>query len=85
MTKTDVTFGQLDEVLRSLGFTRHPGKNDPPGWVYEHKRAGAVIMLPGFSESDRIYEHHLMAARSELETFGITDPTTFDAKIHKAG
>jgi hypothetical protein len=85
MKRTDVTYGQLDRVLRSLGFTCRPGANDPPGRIYEHKIAGAIIMLPPFPESDKVYEHHLEAARSELENFGIADPTTFDTKLQKAG
>jgi hypothetical protein len=85
MKKTAFTYGQLDRVLRSLGFICHPGNNDPPGRIYEHKNAGAMIMLPSFRESDKVYEHHLEAARSELDTFGIADPMTFDAKLEKAG
>ena len=85
MRKTDVTYGQLDKVLRALGFICRPGSNDPPGRIYEHRKSGAVIMLPSFPESDRVYEHHLAAARSELDDFGITDPKTFAAKLQKAG
>jgi hypothetical protein len=33
----------------------------------------------------RIYEHHLVAARTELDNFAIADPTTFEAKLRKAG
>jgi hypothetical protein len=85
MRRTDVSYGQLDRVLRGLGFTCRPGTSDPPGRVYEHKITGALIMLPAYSESDKIYEHHLAAARSELDHFSIADPTTFAAKLLKAG
>jgi hypothetical protein len=85
MKRTDVTYGQLDRVLRSLGFTCRPGGNEPPGRIYEHKQAGAIIMLPAFAESDKVYEHHLAAARSELDDFGIADPAVFAAKLQKAG
>jgi hypothetical protein len=85
MRRTQVTYGQLDQVLRALGFTCRPGTNDPPGRIYEHKQAGAIIMLPASPEREKVYEHHLASARSELEDFGIADPTTFDAKLQKAG
>jgi hypothetical protein len=85
MKRTEVTYGQLDRVLRALGFTFRPGTNDPPGRIYEHPSAGAVIMLPAFRDGDKVYEHHLVAARSELDQFGIADPTTFAAKLQKAG
>src|SRR5262245_38104335 len=37
MKRTDVTYGQLDRVLRSLGFSCRLLKEDPPARVYEHK------------------------------------------------
>ena len=85
MKNSEVTYGQLDKVLRSLGFSSHPSKNDPPGQVYEHQKAGAMILLPAFSETDMVFEHHLVAVRIELDNFGIADPTTFAAKLQKAG
>ena len=85
MKQTDVTYGQLDRVLRSLGFSCRPAQQEPPGRVYEHKEAGAMILLPALPESEKVYEHHLAAARLELENFGLADPTVFAAKLHKAG
>ena len=43
------------------------------------------MALPAISESEKVYEHHLLAARLELDNFGIADPATFDAKLQKAG
>jgi hypothetical protein len=71
--------------LRSLGFTCRPAAKDPPGRIYEHKKTGALIPLPDFPDSEKVYEHHLAAARLELADFGIADATTFDAKLQKAG
>lgn len=85
MNRTEVTYGQLDKVLRSLGFTCRASEEDPPNRIYEHKKTGAVIMLPQFSVSDRVYEHHLLAARMELENFGLADASVFAAKLQKAG
>jgi hypothetical protein len=85
MKRTDVTYGQLDRVLRALGFSCRPSKKDPPGRVYEHSASGALIMLPEYPENDRVYEHHLITARVELEHFGLADPTVFAAQLQKAG
>jgi hypothetical protein len=85
MKRTEVTYGQLDKVLRSLGFSCRPTKNDPPGRIYEHEKTGAVVMLPEFPDSDRVFEHHLVAARTELDNFGLADPSVFAAKLQKAG
>ena len=83
MRKTEFTYGQLERVLRSLGFTCRPGNRKPPGRIYEHPQTGAIVALPAFPESDKVYEHHLVAARMELNDFGIADPTTFEAQLRK--
>jgi hypothetical protein len=85
MKRTNVTFGQLNKVLRSLGFSCRPAKHDPPGFVYEHKETGAIIMLPEFSEAEKVFEHQLVAVRTELDNFGLADPLVFAAKLQKAG
>ena len=44
-----------------------------------------MILLPTFPETDNVFEHHMAAVRIELDNFGIADPTTFAAKLQKAG
>jgi hypothetical protein len=85
MKRTDVTYGQLEKVLRAFGFTCRPGNRKPPGRIYEHKKTGAIVALPAFPESNKVYKHHLLAARMELDNFGIADPKTFEDKLRKAG
>lgn len=85
MITTELTYGQLDKVLRSLGFTSRLVKGKPPARVYEHKETGAFITLPPLPENDRVMEHHLVAVRGTLDGFGIADPTAFAALIQKAG
>jgi hypothetical protein len=85
MKRSEVTSGQLEKVLRSLGFSCRPSRNAPSGRVYEHKKTGALIWLPAFAEREKVFEHHLLSVRAELDHFGIADPTTFAAKLQKAG
>lgn len=84
MKRSEVTYGQLDQVLRSLGFTCRPSKKDPPGRVYHHLESGATVLLPSFADTDEVFEYHLVAVRGELENFGIADPSAFAAKLQKA-
>ncbi|MFO0964823.1 MAG: hypothetical protein U0793_04435 [Gemmataceae bacterium] len=42
-------------------------------------------MVPAYPDSDRVFEHHLLAARVELDNFGLADPSVFAAKLQKAG
>jgi hypothetical protein len=83
--RTEVTYGQLDKVLRSLGFSCRLVKADPPARVYEHKESGAEVVIPPFPESDFVLDYHLVAARTIADLFGIADPKTFDALFRKAG
>jgi len=85
MRSTDVTYGQLDKVLRSLGFSCRLLKEDPPARLYEHKESGAMIMMPPFPKTDLVLDYHLVGARTTLDLFGIADPKVFDAKLQKAG
>ncbi|MBL8793159.1 MAG: hypothetical protein JNM56_04585 [Planctomycetia bacterium] len=84
MKRTEVTYGQLHEVLRSLGFAWRAARHEPPGRVYEHE-VGAVVMLPVVSETERVFEHHLAAVRAELDNFGLAEPSVFAAKLQKVG
>jgi hypothetical protein len=84
MKRTDVTYGQLDKVLRSLGFACHPEKLDVPALVYEDRDSGGRIILPPFPESERVLEYHLIMVRTTLDSFGIADPAVFAAKLKKA-
>jgi hypothetical protein len=84
MKRTDITYGQLDTVLRSLGFSLRMSKKDPPSRVYEHE-SGALFTTPPYPMTDLAYAHHLAAARSILDQFDIADPKIFDAKLQKAG
>ena len=86
MKRTDVTYGQLNKVLRSLGFScRMSTTLRTPARVYEDKGSGAVIFLPPFPESEHVLEYHLILVRTTLDGFGIADPTAFAARLQKAG
>lgn len=86
MNRTEVTYGQLDRVLRSFGLTcRLYTADPPPALVYEHKDLGQILTLPPFPEDDAVLEYHLVAARVLLDNFGIAAPTAFDAALRKAG
>jgi hypothetical protein len=85
MKRTDVTYGQLDKVLRSLGFACRLVTEDPPARVYEHRESGALITTPPFPMDDFVLDYHLVGARTTVNLFGIADPKVFDAKLQKAG
>jgi hypothetical protein len=86
MKRAEVTYGQLDKVLRSFGFSSRLHTADPPpARVYEHKHTGALITLPPLPEEDKVFEYHLAGIRGTLDNFGIAEPSVFAAKLQKAG
>lgn len=85
MKRSEVTYGQLDKVLRGLGFSCRPSEKDPPGRIYQHQQTGALVMLPTYPDDEKVFEYHMITVRVELDNFGIADPTTFAAKVQKAG
>src|SRR5439155_12760359 len=86
MKRSEVTYGQLDRVLRSLGFScRVITDKPPPARVYQHQQAGTQILLPAFPLGDRVFARHLITVQGGLDRFGIAHPSGFAAKLQKAG
>ncbi len=79
-----VTYGRLDEVLRSLGFSTRTATMEAPARVYEHEGTGALIALPVFSFEAEVLPRHLLASRAILDAYGLADPLDFAAKLEKA-
>jgi hypothetical protein len=84
MKRSDVTYGQLDKVLRSLRFTCRLSTEEPPARVYEHKQSGARFMFPPYPETDKVLEYHMVQVRFMLDQFGIAEPSVLAAKLQKA-
>ncbi|MDY3553612.1 hypothetical protein GobsT_01050 [Gemmata obscuriglobus] len=73
---TDLTYSQLDTILRGLGFSvRNVDKNTR---AYKHA-GGALLVLPVGQE--RVIPHHLVATRMALDAFGIAEPPEFAAQL----
>ena len=85
MPKADITYGQLDKVLRSFGFTRREIERHGKGVRYDHKETGASVTLPLFPKKDYVMVHHLAIVRTTLEDFGVADRSVFEKKLKKVG
>ena len=44
-----------------------------------------MITLPAFPEKEKVFEYHLIDVRTQLDNFGIADPSVFAAKLQKDG
>ena len=81
MKRTEFTYGQLDKVLRSYGFSCRLVEGDPPARVYEHKETGALVMMPPYPFEDKLLGWHWMAAHATVDQYGIADADNFDEKM----
>jgi hypothetical protein len=69
MPKTALTYRQLDEQLRALGFTAQTLKGEAR--VYTHKQTGARIFQPDIPLDREVLPRHLADARFVLDDYGL--------------
>ena len=82
--RTDVTYGQLDKLLLSLGFKCRIVDLDGDARVYKHdERPGATLILPAYPKRDKMLDYHLVAVRTILDLNGIVEAEDFAGKFKK--
>jgi len=81
----EITYGQLDTILQSLGFaaTVVDGKIRP-GRFYYHEATGAAATLPQFPDNQKVQSGHLAVVATLLDSFGIPVPREITAPLPRA-
>lgn len=69
MRKPTFTYRDLDDRLRSLGFTAHTLKGKAR--VYRHEQTGASVFLPDTPFEAEVMWRHLVAARHMLDDYNL--------------
>ena len=82
MSRTDVTYAQFGRGSAFVGLFMLALKKKPPSRVYEHE-SGALVTTPTYPMDDFVFDHHLLAARTTVDLFGIADSKVFDARLQK--
>jgi hypothetical protein len=77
-----VTYGRLEEVLLSLGFSFHGVEEKNK--VFRHDQTGALIIYPEFPPDDPVLPRHLLLVQSILPAYGIADATVLSRELQKA-
>ncbi len=77
----NVTYGRLDEVLRTLGFTLRGVEEENK--IYRHEATEAWVILPEFPADLEVIPRHLLMVRSVLEAYGIADPLDLSAELQR--
>jgi len=81
---SELTYGRLDKMLRSLGFSCRTATLRTRALVYEHPQTGAMIILPEAPAGNRVLPHHVAAVQGTLKVHGIADPLDLTAEPQRA-
>ncbi len=77
-----ITYGRLEEVLCSLGFTVRVVKDRAR--IYEHKPTGASIILPDMPPGATVQPRHQTEVEGTLKDFEIAEPLDLAMKLSQA-
>ena len=80
----DVTYGKLDRVLRSLGFSCRTPDLQTAAVVYEQQQTGAVIILAAAAERKKALPQHIAAVQATLAEYEIADPLALAGELLQA-
>ncbi len=80
----NVTYGKLDRVLRTLGFSCRTANLQSEAFVYEHQHTGAVVILPAAADRKKALPQHVAAVQATLAEYEIADPLALAGELQKA-
>ncbi|HEX3048203.1 MAG TPA: hypothetical protein VHY08_25850 [Bacillota bacterium] len=80
MKPSNVSFKELNKLLRQLGFILAP-EASTTYLVYTHGISHDLIILPKYRPSDKVREVHLTAIKKSLSENGIISGANFDAAL----
>ena len=79
---TEMTYGRMEEILHALGFTLR--SVEEKNKVFVHETTGALVVFPDFPAENPVLPRHLLAVKSILNAYGISDPVRFTTELQKA-
>jgi hypothetical protein len=82
MRKSNITYGQLDGVLRSLGFNVQIEKGKRR--LYAHAGTGALMSLPDRKPTELANATYVAAVRKVLADYDIADEVEFASQLQEA-
>jgi hypothetical protein len=82
MSDQSLTYGRLDEALRSVGFTSRVVERKAR--IYKHP-SGATVILPDAPFKDTVLPHHVVVVQTVLADYDIPDPLSLGSKPQPAG
>jgi hypothetical protein len=83
MAEPALTYGQLDEVLRTHGFVARGVESKAR--IYKHEVTGASVILPDAPFADAVLPHHLIVVRTVLKEFDLPEPAALALDRKRVG
>jgi hypothetical protein len=80
MKTTNVTFAQLQRLLRELHFSETRQKK---GWRFEEPKSGTIFLFRPYRPEDKLTGSDLLTARTHLDWRGLAEPEDFDRLLNK--
>jgi hypothetical protein len=77
-----VTFGDIDTLLKALGFQRGRVEGKPY-IVFDHQPSGVVFMFRPYKANHRFGSHDLLSVRLHLVHNGLMTDAAFDRQLNK--
>ena len=78
MTEPPITFANLDQFLRRLGFLP---RSIPHGIGYHHAATDLILLLPVHAEGDVVGPRYLAIVRKYLDEYGLVRRADFDRRV----
>ncbi len=83
MGETVLTYGQLDEALRTHGFVGRT--REGKARIYRHDTTGATVILPAAPLDESVLPHHLIVVRTVLSEFNLPEPAALAVQWKRVG
>lgn len=77
-----IHFGQLESVLKDLGFTRQRVRGRHV--LLKHAQTGTLVILPPMRASTRVDAPHLAVVRKTVVENGLAEAGAFEEMLGKA-
>lgn len=82
MRKNGITFGELRDLLRELGFSEAP--QQPNRIRFEHPGTGTVLLFRAYEVTEPLNDREMVVVRRQLVDNGLIEVPAFDRFLESA-
>jgi len=82
MRKNGITFGELRELLREVGFSE--SAQQPNRIRFEHPATSTVLLFRVYDSSETVNDREMVVVRRQLVDNGLIEGAAFDRFLERA-